>query len=126
MLAGAKSIDAVIDAAAGIIAAREIANFHVIATARGRAHAERSERTPLRFQRLDSCELGTAAPTPQIKLVLVAGSPTEYRRLVENPAGAPFGRLLFLLSRHGRVSKRLRRITDRLALPGRLARDPNE
>ena len=44
MLAGPKAIDAMIDAAAGIVEAVEVADFHLVEAAAPRLHAERAEK----------------------------------------------------------------------------------
>jgi hypothetical protein len=87
MLAGAEPVDAMVDAAAGIAGAFEVADLNVVDAARGRAHAERPIYRKGRLQRLDIGDLGAAAPASELDLVVVAGPPAEGLRLGERLAG---------------------------------------
>ena len=64
-----------IDAAAGIVEAIEIADFHLVEAAAPRLHTERAEKWVIGFQRLDGDDFGPAPPTAQRDLVLVGGPP---------------------------------------------------
>ncbi len=77
-----------IDTAAGIAEAVEVADFHLIEAAAPRLHAERAEKRLLGFQRLDGDDLGAAPPAAQRDLVLVGGPPAlQRRRSIEHGAG---------------------------------------
>ena len=106
VLAGAEPIDAVIDAAAGIVAAREIADLHFVRRPGARAHAERPECSVFRLERLDAGDFGAAAPAPQVQLVLVRGFPAVQRRFVQHLAGATVGLALFHEQAMGWVANR--------------------
>ena len=87
MLARPKTVDAMVDAAAGIGPAREIADLDIIETARVRAHTEYAIGAELRLQRLYIRNLRPAPPPAQLGLVRVAGLPAENLRLFQNLAG---------------------------------------
>ena len=64
-----------IDAAAGIAEAIEVADFNLVEGAAPRLHTERAEKWLIGFQRLNGGDLGAATPAAQRDLVLVGGPP---------------------------------------------------
>ena len=87
VLARPEAIGAMIDAAAGIAEAIEVADFHLVEAAAPRLHTERAEKWLIGFQRLDGDDFGAAAPAAQRDLVLVGGPPAlQRRRAIEHSA----------------------------------------
>ena len=109
VLAGAEPVDAMIDAAAGIAEAVEVADFHLVEAAASGLHAERAEERLLGFQRLDGNDFGAAPPAAQRDLVLVGGPPAlQGRRPIEHGAGLPVPTTLSLPLSTGAVLPALR------------------
>ena len=75
MLARPEAIRAMINAAAGIVEAIEVADFHLVEAAAPRLHTECPEKRLLGFERLDGDDFRAAPPAPQRDLVLVGGPP---------------------------------------------------
>ena len=75
MLARPQAIRAMIDAAAGIVEAIEVADFHLVEAAAPRLHTERAEKWLMGFQRLDGDDFRAAPPAAQRDLILVGGPP---------------------------------------------------
>src|SRR5271165_1951708 len=98
MLAGPKTIHAVVDAAAGIVPVGEIANLDLVESPSPRAHAECTIRPILRLQRCDLGNLGASTPLPYLDLVRVTCVPAQQLRLFQNLASS--GLAFF---RHARI-----------------------
>ena len=75
MFAGAQTIDAMIDAAAGIDMLFEAADLDLIIAATFRADAKRAEDRLLGLQRLDRSNFRAPAPAAQRDFILVGGAP---------------------------------------------------
>ncbi len=88
MLASSEAIGAMIDTAAGVAEAVEVADFNLVEAAAPRLHAERAKKWVLRLLCLDGNDLGAAPPTAQRNFVIVGGPPPlQGRRSIQHGAG---------------------------------------
>ena len=103
MLAGAKPVDLIIGAAAGIREARQIADLNLVGAAGAGRRAERTEQGLGLFKRLDSDNLDLPAQPAAGDFILVGTDPAKLLRLLQNLLGFVF-RLWFCcrLFRSGR------------------------
>ena len=98
-----------IDTAAGVAEAIEVADFHLVEAAAPRLHAEHAEKGLLGFQCLDGDDLGAAPPATQRDLVLIGGPPAlQGRRTIEHGAGHPVPATFSCRSRRERLLLALR------------------
>ena len=75
MLAGTKTVDAMINAAAGIGARYKAADFDLVGIAAFGAHTKRAEDSMRRLKRLERRNFRAPAPAPERDLVFVGGVP---------------------------------------------------
>src|ERR1700730_11272055 len=75
MLASTKTIDAMVDAPAGVGRFGKAAQFHLIGTAGSGSRTERAEEEMIAFDRLDFNDFGASAPAADRDFILVRGPP---------------------------------------------------